>query len=75
MFSAFIILLFVSIFRLKDNLYSCKNGKEGKGFGVIFKLHFLEEQNNYENGKIYLFFSKYIGCTFGNNLNPNPKAD
>ena len=54
------LILFVSFFL--DFLYSCKNGKEGKGLGVTFKPHFLDEKKNYKNGEIYLFFSKCVRC-------------
>ena len=32
-------------------------GKKEKGW-VTFKPHFLDEKKNYQNGEIYLFFSK-----------------
>ena len=33
---------------------------EGKGLGVIFQPHGRHNWKSYENGEIYLFFSKCI---------------
>ena len=49
--------------------------------GVTFKPHFLDEKKNYQNGEVYLFFSKCVQCKniyrfiFGGSLNPNINTD